>query len=246
MSTGDADPFRVVIPARLSSARLPRKPLRPLGGKPLILRVHDAALRSGAEEVVVATDSEEIAGCVRDAGGRAQMTSPGCATGSDRIAEAVTTLRWPADTIVVNIQGDEPFLCPRDVQTVAAALTRFPDAVMSTLAAPLEPGHEDDPNVVKLVTNERGMALRFSRAPLGAGSRRHLGVYACRCAYLRRFTSLPVPDAERRERLEQLRVLRNGDLIRVDEAVSEVILGIDTEDDLRAAERLLDNHGHSG
>ncbi len=241
-TTGSAESFRVVIPARCDSTRLPGKPLRMIGAKPLIRHVYDNVCRSGVERVVVATDSEDIAACIRDAGGEAQLTSPDCASGSDRIAEAVASMRWPADAIVVNVQGDEPFLAPADIRAVADALVRFPDAAIATLSAPLAPEDRDDPNVVKVISDERGMALAFSRAPLeqdGRICRRHLGVYAYRCGYLQRFVRLPVPDAERRERLEQLRALHHGDLIRVEEAVSEIVLGIDTEEELRAAEKLL-------
>lgn len=242
VTSSGGDVFRVVIPARRASRRLADKPLRELGAKPLILHVHDNALRSGAERVVVATDDEEIAACVRDAGGEAQMTSSACASGSDRIAEAVDSMQWPDDVIVVNVQGDEPFLEAGDVRTAAAALARFPGAAVSTLSAPLEPRHRNDPNVVKVVADERGAALAFSRSMIereGAVCRRHIGVYAYRCGYLRRFTRLPAPEIERRERLEQLRVLSHGDSIQVSEAASEIVLGIDTEEDLREAERLL-------
>ena len=242
VTSGGVDAFRVVIPARRASQRLADKPLRKLVGKPLILHVHDNALRSGAERVVVATDDEEIAACVRDAGGEARMTSSSCASGSDRIAEAIDSMRWPDEVVVVNVQGDEPFLEAEDVRTVAGALARFPDAAVSTLSAPLEPRYRDDPNVVKVVTDERGAALDFSRSMIEREEgvcRRHLGVYAYRCGYLRRFTRLPSPEIERRERLEQLRALFHGDLIQVSEARSEIVLGIDTEEDLHEAERLL-------
>ncbi len=241
-TTGNVEAFRVVIPARCDSNRLPGKPLRMIGAKPLIRHVYDNACRSGAECVVVATDSEKVAACIWAAGGTAQMTSPDCASGSDRIAEAVASMQWPADAIVVNVQGDEPFLAPADVRTVANALVRFPGAAMATLSAPLAPEHRDDPNVVKVIADDRGMALAFSRAPIardGHVCRRHLGIYAYRCGYLWRFTQWPAPDAERRERLEQLRALHHGDSIRVDAAASEIVLGIDTEDELREAEKLL-------
>ena len=239
MSAGSADAFKIVIPARLSSTRLPRKPLRSLRGKPLILHVHDIAYRSGADEVIVATDNEEIAACVRDAGGRVQMTSPECRTGSDRVAESAAALRWNPLTVVVNIQGDEPFLTPEEVRTVSAIITRFPDTAISTLSAPLAPEDSADPHIVKVVTDEHGVALCFSRTDPKEGSRRHLGIYAYRCGYLHRFIRLPVPDAERREKLEQLRALHNGDLIRVGETTPEISLSIDTEDDLHKAEKLL-------
>ncbi len=238
-TTGSAEPFRVVIPARHDSTRLPGKPLRMIGARPLIRHVYDNACRSGAEQVVVATDSEKVAECIRGAGGKVQMTSPDCRSGSDRIAEAVAAMQWPKEAIVVNIQGDELFLAPADVCTVAEALVRFPQAAMATLSALLAPEHLDDPSVVKVTTDDRGMALHFSRAPIVNGDRRHIGIYAYRCSYLQRFTRLPAPGIERRERLEQLRALFHGDLIRVDEAVSDVVLSIDTEDDLRAAQKLL-------
>ena len=237
-----AKAFKVVIPARYASTRLEGKPLRKIGSKPLIQHVYENARCSGAEQVVVATDNEDIAKCIKQINGIVQMTSPHCASGSDRIAEAVALLQWPESTIVVNIQGDEPFLSPEDICNVANALILFPDAAMTTLASTLHPEDYDNPNVVKVITDERGMALQFSRALIevdGRDCRRHLGVYAYQCGYLQRFTRLPIPEIERHDHLEQWRALSHGDLIYVGKALSKVILGIDTEEDLRKAEKLL-------
>ena len=162
---------------------------------------------------------------------------------SDRIAEAITKLRWSDDLIVVNIQGDEPFLEPGDVRAVADLAMQFPDTAITTLSVPLAEEYHADPNVVKVLVDRDGIALSFSRSmppQVGGVCRRHLGIYAYRCGYLRRFTHLPASAAEKQERLEQLRALDQGDLIRVGEAVSKIILGIDTEAELRAAGAMLE------
>ena len=242
VTTGSADVFNVVIPARLDSKRLPGKPLRLLGGRPLIRHVYENARYSGAEQVVVATDSEDIAACIRGVGGEVQMTSPDCASGSDRVAAAVAAMQWHEEAIVVNVQGDEPFLEPEDVRLAAISLARFPEAKIATLSAPLTPAGREDSNIVKVVCDDNDMALRFSRAWIEHEEcicRRHLGIYAYRCSYLQRFTKLPAPEIERRERLEQLRAMYHGDPIHVSPAVSKIVFGIDSEDELYAAERLL-------
>ncbi len=244
-SGGEA--FRIVIPARYASSRLPGKPLRILGSRPLIEHVYENARRSGAEQVVVATDDVRIAEHIERIGGLAQMTSPDCASGSDRVAEVVAALQWSDGSIVVNVQGDEPFLSPQDIADVATALAKHPDASIATLSAPLSDARRRDANVVKVMTDDDGVALQFSRASIEYATewRHHLGVYAYRCGYVRRFTRLPSPEIERREKLEQLRALCRGDIIYVHKAQGEAMPGIDTESDLVEAIKFMDEQNNA-
>lgn len=233
--------FRIVIPARLASTRLPRKLLRRVAGKPLLQRTFENAARAGAEAVVIAACDDELAACARAFGAPVCPTSPAAASGADRIAEAVARLGWPDDAIVVNVQGDEPFLDPRAPRAVAAELAAQRNAKIATLAVPAAPREARDPNVVKVALDRRGAALYFSRAPIphGAGPRlRHVGIYAYRCGYLKRFAARPPGRLERRERLEQLRALEHGDTVRVVVGDFDIAPGIDTADDLRRARRV--------
>ena len=213
-----------------------------LGPRPLIGHVYENARRSGAKQIVVATDDARIAEYIEKIGGVAQMTSPDCISGSDRVAEVVELMQWADDGIVVNVQGDEPFLSPRDISDAATALVKHPDASIATLSAPLSDEHKADANIVKVRADGNGMALQFSRTFIESANewRHHLGIYAYRCGYLRRFVQLPAPETECREKLEQLRVLCYGDVIYVHETRSAVASGIDTESDLIEAIKLLD------
>ncbi|MGH8496032.1 MAG: 3-deoxy-manno-octulosonate cytidylyltransferase [Gammaproteobacteria bacterium] len=240
--------FRVVIPARHASTRLPGKALLEIAGRPLLAHVCDRAMESGAEQIIVATDDSRIESAARDCGVRAVMTAATHVSGTDRIAEVVGRLGWPDDTLVVNLQGDEPLVPPAVIRQLAALLVNAPGAALATLSTPLRSLAEFlDPNVVKIVTDERGAALYFSRAPVpwprdqvdGRGrpsgfahAQRHLGLYAYRVATLRRLAALPECEAERIERLEQLRALWHGLEIRV--AVAEEVpeAGVDTAEDL--------------
>jgi len=244
--------FKVVIPARYASARLPAKPLLNLGGRPMIQWVIAAALDSGAGEVLVATDDERIAAVAVDPRTQqslAVMTSPGHPSGADRIAEVATKRGWDERTIVVNVQGDEPQLPPALVGEVAALLEKHPDADIATLSTPITTLHEFlDPNAVKVVTTANGVALYFSRAPIpwtrdGAtnglasqtrftGAQRHLGIYAYRVDALKRMTALPPGELELTEKLEQLRALQAGMKLVVDVASMAPPAGIDTQADV--------------
>ena len=248
--------FHVVIPARYGSTRLPGKPLLEIGGVPMIQRVVARACASSAAEVLVATDDERIAAVVSDprAPGRsiAVMTDPALPSGTDRVAAVAAARAWPDETIVVNVQGDEPFLAPRLIEQTADLLDRDPAAGIATLAAPIGSLHDFlDPNVVKVVTARDGAALYFSRAPIpwnrdGAvggissqrdfsGALRHVGIYSYRVGTLRRITRLPPSDLETREKLEQLRALQNGVRIVVGTCLELPEPGVDTEADLRRA-----------
>ncbi len=249
-------PFRVVIPARYGATRLPGKPLRPLGGRPLLEHVHRRAAASGAEEVVVATDHPEVQRVAEGFGARALLTSPGHASGTERLAEVVERLGWPPDTVVVNLQGDEPFMPPELLAQVAADLAEHPQAPVATLCAPIATAAElFDPHVVKVVRDAAGYALYFSRAPIpwdreafggteerlppGSVHHRHIGLYAYRAGFLARYVAWPPCPPERLEALEQLRVLWHGERIHVALAERPAPPGVDTEEDLARAERLL-------
>jgi 3-deoxy-manno-octulosonate cytidylyltransferase (CMP-KDO synthetase) len=248
--------FHVVIPARFAATRLPGKPLHDIGGRPMIQRVVERACASGADEVLVATDDQRIAAAVSDPRGRgaaiAVMTDPDLPSGTDRVAAVAAARGWSDDTIVVNVQGDEPFLPPGLVDQVAALLAADAAAGIATLAVPIESLEQFlDPNVVKVVTAEDGAALYFSRAPIpwtrdgaqgGLASQhdygeamRHVGIYAYRVDTLRRMTRWPPTSLERREKLEQLRALQNGVRIVVATCVEAPGPGVDTPMDLERA-----------
>jgi 3-deoxy-manno-octulosonate cytidylyltransferase (CMP-KDO synthetase) len=242
--------FVVAIPARHGSSRLPGKPLQPIGGEPMILRVAQRALRAGAAEVVVATDDERIVEALRNQPLRVLMTDPAHASGTDRLAECAERLGWPEQRIVVNLQGDEPFAPPQGIAAVADLLERS-GADMATLCAPIESSEQlFDPNVVKLVRRGDGDALYFSRAPIpwnrdrfahdrlaapGAPAWRHIGIYAYRCGFLKHFARWPVSPLERIEALEQLRALEGGARIAVAPTPVPFPPGVDTADDLERA-----------
>ena len=251
--------FVVAIPARLKATRLPDKPLRLLGGEPIIRHVARRALQAGAREVWVAADDARIADALADSGVRVAMTSAGHASGSDRLAECAAIAGWSDDTIVVNLQGDEPFAPAAGIRLVAALLQDTP-ADMSTLATGIV--HADqlfDPNVVKVVRDTTGHALYFSRAPVPwardafAGDRsklptnhvwlRHIGIYGYRASTLRKFAALPPGLLEQIESLEQLRALEAGMRIAVGIATEAFPPGIDTQADLDQAERHLAANG---
>jgi 3-deoxy-manno-octulosonate cytidylyltransferase (CMP-KDO synthetase) len=232
-----------VIPARLSSTRLSRKVLREIAGRPMVEWVWRAASASGLmDPVLVATDSDEVAAVCRERGIPAVMTSPDCASGSDRVREAARQI--DAD-IYVNIQGDEPTLTA-DFFPPLLKLFERPEVQVTTLAVRCPPEDIANPNAVKVVTAMDGRALYFSRAAIPfdrdgagfAGYRKHLGVYAYRKATLERFAALPPSWMEQVERLEQLRLLDNGIDIYVASAPRDTI-GVDTQEDLVRAEAML-------
>ncbi|MGA7857081.1 MAG: 3-deoxy-manno-octulosonate cytidylyltransferase [Terracidiphilus sp.] len=232
-----------VIPARLSSTRLSRKVLREIAGRPMVEWVWRAAQESGQmHPVVVATDSDEVAEVCRVHGIPVVMTSPECASGSDRVREAARTI--DAD-IYVNIQGDEPTLTG-DFFGPLLALFERPEVEVGTLAVPCPKEDFNNPNAVKVVTARDGRALYFSRATIPfdrdgtwfTGYRKHLGIYAYRKSALEQFAELEPSPLEKLERLEQLRLLENGMSVYVAEAPADTI-GVDTEEDLARAEEVL-------
>ena len=250
------DSFKVVIPARYASTRLPGKPLLPIAGKPMLQHVFEASCQCGAEQVVIATDDGRIEATGRSFGADVCMTSSEHASGTDRLAEVVKKLGWSDDDIVVNVQGDEPLMPPALIEQVASDLAGYPEASISTIATPLvAAGEFFDVNVVKVVTDRAGFALYFSRAsipwdrdllnngiralPIGIVPLRHIGIYAYRAGYLRRYAEMRPCPLEQTEQLEQLRALWYGERIHVAEASQRPGPGVDTEDDLVIAEQLL-------
>jgi 3-deoxy-manno-octulosonate cytidylyltransferase (CMP-KDO synthetase) len=249
-------PFVVVIPARFGSTRLPGKPLLKIDGESMIRRVADRAGQAGAAQVVVATDDDRVARELRGCGDiLVCMTREGHASGSDRIAETVSHFGWPEDTVVVNLQGDEPFAPAAGIRAVVATLAGD-EAPMATLATPITHADEFfDPNIVKVVRASNGRALYFTRSPAPwardpfALSReslpedvpflRHIGIYAYRAGFLRRLAALPRTPLERAESLEQLRALEHGYAISVQLTPEPFPPGIDTAEDLVRAERWL-------
>ena len=248
--------FRAVIPARHGSTRLPGKPLALIAGTPMVLHVHRLAVRSGAAEVIVATDDDRIRAACASVGAIVEMTSAAHASGTDRIAEVAARRRWAAADIVVNVQGDEPLLPPALVAQAASLLAATPSASVATLAVPIATEAEYlDPNVVKLVARPDGMALYFSRAPIPwdrdgsasspagtqrhLGARRHLGLYAYRVSALQALAAAPAAALERRERLEQLRALSLGMQVAVADAVGPPGPGVDKPEDLARVEAIL-------
>ena len=249
--------FVVAIPARHAATRLPGKPLRLIGGQPMVLHVARRALDAGARQVWLATDDIRVAEALAGVDGvRVAMTSAEHASGTDRLAECAAIAGWAPDTVVVNLQGDEPFAPPSGIEAVARILIDS-GAPMATLAEPLlDAATLFDPNTVKLVRAASGDALYFSRAPLPwprdafAGDRsvlpagghwlRHIGIYAYRAGFLQAFARMPPGTLERIESLEQLRVLEAGHRIAVALAPEPFPPGVDTPEDLERAQARLD------
>jgi 3-deoxy-manno-octulosonate cytidylyltransferase (CMP-KDO synthetase) len=242
--------FRVVIPARYDSSRLPGKALLPLAGKPMLQWVHERARASGAAEVCVATDDERIATAARDFGADVAMTARTHVSGTDRIAEVAMSRGWKDEDVVVNVQGDEPLIPPAVIDQVAQLLNTHARADIGTLAVKIDAlGELNDPNVVKAACSADGRALYFSRAPiplnrdapqtLTPATLRHVGIYAYRVSALKRLSRLAPSRLELIEKLEQLRALENGLEIRVALAVERPLADVNTAADLERAERAL-------
>ncbi|MEY4683652.1 MAG: hypothetical protein RLZ25_111 [Pseudomonadota bacterium] len=248
-------PFKIVIPARLGSSRLPGKPLLDIAGKPMIVHVCERALEAGGE-VFVATDDTRIMAAVAGLEVKALMTRVDHASGTDRITEVAEIEGWPDETLVVNLQGDEPLMQPALVRELAETLAEDREASVATLAAPIEEAHEVfDPNAVKVVTNRYGHALYFSRAPIPwhrdrfrnikdalppeGPWLRHIGIYAYRAGFLRRYVRWAPSELEQIEALEQLRILWHGEKIKVMTVAQPPHAGVDTPEDLARVSRIL-------
>jgi 3-deoxy-manno-octulosonate cytidylyltransferase (CMP-KDO synthetase) len=246
--------FTVLVPARLASTRLPRKPLADIAGLPMVVRVAQRAARSAADRIVVAADDAEIVAACERHGVAALLTRADHATGSDRLAEACTLLGLEDDAVVVNVQGDEPLIEPALIDAVAALLRERTDCAMSTAAHAIDSAAEfANPNVVKVVLDAAGRALYFSRAPIPhwrdaavpgvlphhPTPLRHIGLYAYRAAFLRRFPALAASPLEAVEALEQLRVLWHGERIAVHLSPHRPGPGVDTPEDLQRVRALI-------
>lgn len=247
--------FRVVIPARYDSTRLPGKVLRKLHGHPMLEHVQRRATESKAQQVIIATDDERVAMAARAFGAEVAMTAAAHQSGTDRLNEVVTALGWPDDAIVVNLQGDEPCMPPPLIRQVAELLAAQPQADIATLCFPIESVADwRNPHRVKVVFADDGHALYFSRAPIphvraaalaardelpASGAYAHLGLYAYRVSALKRFSRLAPHPLEISESLEQLRALANGLRIQVAIAAEAPGQGVDTEADLQRAAALL-------
>lgn len=247
--------FKIAIPARYESTRLPGKPLLDIAGKPMIQWVYEKAMQCGADEVVVATDDIRIADRCNGFGARVCITDPNHQSGTDRLAELATICGWGKDDIVVNLQGDEPLIPTSLLLQVAGNLAKNTDSSIATLYTPIHERVEVvDPNIVKVVRSNSGQALYFSRAPIpwdrdNAISDaeiancyyRHLGIYAYRVDFLLSYSSLDSSDLEKYESLEQLRALSNGYKIHIEEAVDLPGMGVDTTEDLEKVRNKLIN-----
>ncbi len=238
--------FVAIIPARYSSTRLPGKPLKDINGKPMVVHVLERARESGAERIIVATDHEDVARAVESAGGEVCMTRADHQSGTERLAEVIEKCGFSDDTVIVNVQGDEPMIPPVIIRQVAENLANS-QAGMATLAVPIDSAEEAfNPNAVKVVMDAQGYALYFSRATIPwdrdrfAQSRekigdtflRHIGIYGYRAGFIRRYISWEPSQLEQIEMLEQLRVLWNGEKIHVAVAKEIPGTGVDTPEDL--------------
>ncbi|MGF1753265.1 3-deoxy-manno-octulosonate cytidylyltransferase [Vibrio makurazakiensis] len=243
--------FTVVIPARYQSTRLPGKPLADIGGKPMIQWVHEQALKAGADNVVIATDDQRVEKAALSFGATVCMTSPDHESGTERLAEVVKKMNIPDNHIIVNVQGDEPLIPPSIINQVAKNLAAS-TAPMATLG--VEITHEDEvfnPNAVKVVTDNEGYALYFSRASIPwdrdnfasepkaivTPLLRHIGIYAYRAGFINTYINWEPSALEKIECLEQLRVLWYGEKIHVDVALESPAAGVDTPEDLETVRK---------
>ena len=240
--------FSIIIPARYQSSRLPGKPLLDIGGKPMIQWVVERANACGAEHVIVATDDQRISEVVTEFGGKVCMTSSSHESGTERLGEVIESLNLPSDHIVVNVQGDEPMIPTQNIEQVAQLLAKHAEVPMATLAVPIDDNLDiDNPNAVKVVLDKNQCALYFSRAPipfdrdgfhrgnkalLGEHYFRHIGIYAYRAGFIRRYLQMEPSPLEQIESLEQLRVLYHGEKIVVGVAEQAPPAGVDTQADL--------------
>ena len=245
--------FIVVIPARYDSSRLPGKPLADIGGKPMVQWVYERALASGAKQVIVATDDLRVEQVVKGFNGEVCMTAKEHTSGTERLAEVVNKYGFADETIIVNVQGDEPMIPSVNIRQLADNLAKLDEVSvgMATLAEPISSYAElSNPNAVKVVTDKNKLALYFSRSvmpfdrdgeqgSLNYDYLRHIGIYAYRAGFIKKYVSWPVSQLEQIESLEQLRVLWQGENIHVDAAIEPPPVGVDTPEDLEQVRRLV-------
>ncbi|HSC76765.1 MAG TPA: 3-deoxy-manno-octulosonate cytidylyltransferase [Pseudomonadales bacterium] len=246
--------FIVVIPARFASTRLPGKPLLDIAGKPMIQHVWQRAMESNAKQVLIATDDQRIADVARGFGAEVAITRADHPSGTDRLQEVAAQRGWSEDVAVVNVQGDEPLIPAAVINQVADVLLSHTRADVATLCeAILDEQQFRDPNTVKVVCNEKGEALYFSRAPIAwprdgiakqCWGYRHIGIYAYRAGFLHRYVSWPPCELEQIEKLEQLRALYKGAVIQVEEACMSIPAGVDTQHDLDVVHEYLRAKGN--
>ena len=248
--------FIVVIPSRMSSTRLPGKPLLDIAGKPMVQHVWERAMQSDATDVYIAVEHEDIRKVAERFGAKVCMTSDKHESGTDRLQEVIQLLGCDNDQVVVNVQGDEPLIPPEVINQVAGLMQKS-EIQMATLYEVIQQSEQlFDPNVVKLASDEAGKALYFSRAPIpwcrdeftvGKGVaalpldveyKRHIGIYAYRAKLLNQFVSWPMSNLESVEKLEQLRAMSNGIRIQVDKACAEIPAGVDTQEDLELVRKI--------
>ena len=235
--------FYVVIPSRLDSKRLARKALALIDGKPLIQWVYHRATASKAKSVIIATDSEEIASVARSFGAIVELTNEDHKSGTDRIFEVCDRLNWDDDQVVVNLQGDNPLMPPENINQIAQMMN---DCDIATLSAPIQDHEIIDPNVVKVSTDPSSNDALFFKRNINSDDykknlERHIGIYAYNVASLKRFSLSPQSEDEKREKLEQLRAYSLDMRIKVEEA--QLIPGpdVDTQDDLKLVQSILQN-----
>ncbi len=249
--------FKVVIPARYASTRLPGKPLLPIAGKPMIQHVYERAISSGADDIVIATDDQRVQQACDVFSAQCCMTAEEHQSGTDRIAEVIEKMQWADDSIIVNLQGDEPLIDGKLIKQLAFDLAAHPSAEIATLSTPIHTAAELlDPHVVKVITDKEGFALYFSRAaipwdrdafaidmqelPQNSSHYRHIGLYAYKAGFIRHYSQLQPCYIEQTESLEQLRALWNGFPIHVSMTENPPGHGIDTQQDLERVQRLLE------
>ena len=256
--------FTVVIPARYASTRLPGKLLLDLAGKPVLQHVYERAKESGAEQVIIATDNQEIVTAAKNFSAEVVLTSTEHHSGTDRIAEVVEKYQLLDETVIVNVQGDEPLIAPENINQVAVDLEHHSDASIATLCTVIDSGDDLlNPHTVKVVTDDHGYALYFSRAPIPWNRNQfgdsvqelpktldlkqlagayycHMGIYAYRAGFLKTYVQLPQSFLEKTEALEQLRALSNGHKIHVGVTSRHESIGIDTEDDYQKVKELME------
>ncbi len=248
--------FVVIIPARYASSRLPGKPLADICGKPMIQWVYEKSVASGAKQVIVATDDARVQQVVEAFGGEVCMTSTDHQSGTERLAEVIDIKALPEDTIIVNVQGDEPLIPPENIRQVADNLAKSSKANMATLSVKIHSVEEAfNPNAVKVVCDKDGYALYFSRSTvpydrnhflnnedistIGDFYQRHIGIYAYRAAFIHQYIAWPDSPLEHIEMLEQLRVLWHGEKIHVEEAHVAPHAGVDTPGDLSVVRNIV-------
>jgi 3-deoxy-manno-octulosonate cytidylyltransferase (CMP-KDO synthetase) len=243
--------YKVVIPARYESSRFPGKPLADIDGKPMVQHVYECAVASGAEEVIVATDSTLVGMAAEDFGATVCMTMGEHETGTDRLCEVVDKLGWGDETIVVNLQCDHPLTPPDIISQVAINLLDHEDADCSTLYAPIESKEEvEDPNIVKVIVDANGNAMYFSRGVIPYDGHigdseslslwnRHIGLFAYRAGFLRIYKNFPVCDLEKAEKFEHLRIMWNGLRINAAKAINLPGPAVHTEDELEKVKQIL-------